>query len=736
MRRIIKKNFLSRPLFFCSVFLLPFFAIYCSRFYSPPEIPFYDGESVVLTGRVNGKDLSTDGHINSLYIEGSPNFKCYVSSISPEYNAIAIGDRVNISGKVKYFRKARNPGEFDAAQYYETRGYLFSLSAENVAIIERKMFSIKELFFLIRKKSCDTVDAYFPIEHGTVNTILFGNKSDLEEERKALYKTAGLSHFLVISGLHVSVAGGGIYAAFRRLGIKRNPAAFISILFILFYGCMVGFGISVSRAVIMYIIRLIADVLKRSYDLLTALSLSCVSILFINPLYIRDSAFLYSYGAVFFVGIYMTFMRPRLEKKYFFSLNDNHGIKYIFAKIKISVAPLVILYFGLLPINLYFQSYSNLLSIPLNLLLGFLTAPILFCGIAGFIFGLLGLTVPAGICDFFCALLFKTIDFFSALVSNISFTKIIYKPSFPHIILYYALFIIFFFILPEFLPTAAKFILLYALVQILLISHGSTVYITVLDVEQGDCIVIKNGPHSAIISDCGSTGRSKISENILVPYLLSQGITIIEDIYVSHGDDDHMNGLEWFLDNAAANHIRINRIIFPDLPAKMWNNNLLSIKKAAERNGIGTAAISRRDIIYYTNINICCLSPDEKSLSGDSNTDSLVLWLQKDSFDALLTGDATFHTEENLVLPNNINFELLKVAHHGSRYSTSEEFLRHTLPLVSVISVGASNNYGHPHPDTLYRLSNIGSNIFRSDKSGAITIIPSKNGITVEEYIR
>ena len=718
---------LRRPLFFGALFLMPFFAFYSCFIYSPPALSFYDGQMITVTGVVEDKILNETGYVDSLCIAGKYGFKCYPSDTGGCDLRIFIGSPVSVTGRFKSFRKATNPGEFDSQRFNENRGFLFYLSDCEITLLSDSKDPIGEFFFRMRKHCCEIVLKYCPREGGTINTLLFGEKSGLDRDRQNTYKMAGLAHFLVISGLHVSVAGGGIYILLRNLGMKRGPAAALGMVFIIFYGLLVGFTVSVMRAIIMYLLRLGADIFNRTYDILSALGIAAVITLLKEPLMIRDSAFLYSYCAVLFVGLYMTYLKRDSDRDAFMKLYSKKGYKFRLAQLRSAARVPLVLYLGLLPVSLYFQSFSNILGILLNLCLGLLTAPVLLCSALGFLFGSLDLKLLASLADLFCGLLLKLIDLASQVMSTIHFAYIANKPSLGCIFVYYLVLLILLFSRWKWIPESVTYFVMLTIVLFISTNFSPYPSFTALDVDQGDCIVIRTGLNSAIISDCGSTGRSDIGKNVVFPYLLSQGITRIDDIFISHSDSDHINGIEYLLENSGKSPILIRRVVFPLLNSENWDEKLEKIRIDAIAAGVRTTFATRLDSFFYGKTRVCVLYPSLDSLAGVSNADSMILWVNYRTTDILLTGDATAETEERLILPQNVSFEILKVAHHGSRFSTTESFLKVLDPDIAVISAGRNNNYGHPHADTLSRLESSGATIFRTDRLGAITI-PLRDG--------
>ncbi len=734
MRKI--KDILSRrPIFFGALFLVPFFAIYACFIYTAPALPFYDGESVVLTGRICEKTVSENGDVDSLCVKGEYGFKCYVNEFELS-SAIPLGSVVLVNGTFKHFSSPTNPGEFDGARFYENRGYLFYLNVNDISVVSSPKFPVKEYFFKMRLHCIEIVKRSCPLESGTINTLLFGDRTGLDPKRQNSYKRAGLAHFLVISGLHMSVAGGGVYTLLKRFGMKRSRAAVMGMGFILFYGSLAGFSVSVLRAVIMHLFRLTADVINRSYDILSALGVASTVTLISNPLQLRDSSFLYSYTAVLVIGLYFSYVHRDLQIEIFGNVYSKDGSEFRSAtRTEAAVIPLIV-YLALLPISLYFQSYSNLLSVPLNLCLGLLTGPVIMLAALGFMFGGIKLYFFAALADFFCALLLKVADGLSHVMSTCHFAYIANKPGLSIIFLYYVAFGIIFLQRKRMPGKCAAVVVMSTAISLLSLNPSPYPSLAVLDVDQGDCIVLRTGKHSAIISDCGSTGRSEVGKNVLYPYLLSQGITTVEDIFISHSDSDHINGISYLLENSRTGPIKVKRVVFPYLPKEMWDEKFEEIYELALKNRVKVSAVKKGDELNYGKIRVKVLNPSPGRISEDPNTDSTVLWASVGDTDILLTGDATEETEKRLALPDNVCFEILKVAHHGSRFSSSGMFLQEVTPALSLISAGKNNRYGHPHNETIKRLENVGSVIYQTGQSGAITVYLGKKKLKVRHYCK
>ncbi|MBO7599913.1 MAG: DNA internalization-related competence protein ComEC/Rec2 [Lachnospiraceae bacterium] len=731
----------ERPVFFAGLVTALLFSIYVNLIHKPEPIPYPKGETVTLSGTITEKTLDENGKLSTFKVRGTYGFLCYVNRANMQPSTLPIGAKVKITGRIGHFSHATNPGEFDTFKYNETRGYLFYVNLSSAEILSYPRFPIKEYFFDLKTDFTKTVLLNCPREGATINTILFGDRSSMEDERRTLYKNAGLSHFLVISGLHISAAGGFIYMLIRKMNVKRRFAALAGMLFIIFYGLLAGFTVSVIRAVIMFLIRLLADMINRTYDILTALAVSSTVTLFMNPLYIRDPSYLYSYAAVLFIGLFYTLLKRDFDNEKERRLLDADGFKALTIRLYDHAFIPILIYFALLPLSLFFNSYSNLLSIPLNLILALFTGPILLTGFSGFLFGSLKLKGLAKIADFLCALLLRIIDGISSAGLKISIFRLIGKPGIILVLIYYLCFLFFLFLSGKKTGTGYGLVVMLTALTILTKPHYIYPSITMLDIGQGDCAVIQTGKHTAIISDCGSSTRSEAGRYVLVPFLLSRGITEISDIYISHGDADHINGIYYLIDNKE-DLISADRVVFPGLPENLFNEDLKEIYRSSKEHGIDCVFINAGTVVKYDEISLTCLSPGLDHITGDANTDSVIFLLNHKKFDMLFSGDATKESEDALdlypdcLISEDKKIDVYKCAHHGSRFSSSEAFLDKASPDITVISCGLNNRYGHPHEETLKRLTDTGSRVYRTDQNGAITIKLLPSGYEVSSFIK
>ena len=258
--------------------------------------------------------------------------------------------------------------------------------------------------------------------------------------------------------------------------------------------------------------------------------------------------------------------------------------------------------------------------------------------------------------------------------------------------------------------------------------------IVCLDVGQGDGLVLRTGEGENFLIDCGSTSEKNIGQYALIPFLKNEGISYLEGIFVSHTDQDHINGIEELLAGIAdkMTAIRVENVILPKWTKK--DEAYLEIEKLASEAGATVRYVNTGDVLKTDELRIEVLHPQKKSPGADANEEGIVLKVEYHDFSGLFMGDVGEEVEKEL-LPLLEDVDFLKVGHHGSRYSTSETFLREIKPELAVISCGEDNGYGHPAPETVERLESAGCQVKYTMESGAVTIHMEGNVLAAEGFI-
>ena len=264
--------------------------------------------------------------------------------------------------------------------------------------------------------------------------------------------------------------------------------------------------------------------------------------------------------------------------------------------------------------------------------------------------------------------------------------------------------------------------------------RGGGFTLTMLDVGQGDCICVNTGQGQVYLFDGGSSSRSQVGEYVLIPYLKYQGIHTIDGIFLSHGDQDHINAVRELLSDSGG--IRLKTLYLPQIAGPL-PQPLEELRLLAREAGCRVEYLSQGKGWQQGDFRLTCLWPGE-GYDGDDNAGSACYLLEEKDFRALLTGDVEGEGERELTayletmgLPG---LDVLKVAHHGSRYSTSDAFLQAVTPRLALISAGRKNAYGHPHEETLERLEKVGCLPLQTADSGAITVYYIHNRMEVKIF--
>lgn len=690
----------------------------------------------------------------------------------------SIGSLVRISGSFLLYTEATNIGQFDARNYYAARKIYGQV--KKAAIVYTEPPNIigrgKEYLWQLRRHLAETFLEVYGEENGALlAAMLLGERTFLSEETQSLYKAAGTLHVIAVSGLHISLLGLGLYRLLRRIFAAQAPAAVISVLCMAAYVFLVGNPPSAVRAFIMFAMGLLAGYWKRTLDPPTALSLSAAIILMGNPFYIGQSSFLLSFLAILAISVFQPALKECLAliNPYHFPLFRLLGSRQtwrlrhldpqkvtgvcheLLKKVGNGLLSSFSVWIVTLPVQLFFFSEVSLFGIFFNLLIIPLMGVILLLGIAGLflkeIFHLfaflagsaftdLEITVIS-ICRYAEGIFFAIIKAGGSLADRLSFTMWTPgKPVYGKMLLAFCLLLLFCLLgnLSEngrtFPEKFWKYRLGILLGVILLLAGypAHNLQITFLDVGQGDGICMELPDGRVYLMDGGSSDVSKVGNYRLVPFLKAKGIRKIDAVFLSHGDTDHINGIAELMEEK---QISIDCVC---LPAGAEQEEFAEIKDLAQARNISVRTIQAGDFWENNGTKFWCLNPADVTESG--NAASVVLYMEYQNFSMLLTGDLEGEGEKSvaaLLRSNAITgISVLKVAHHGSKNSTKEEFLQQCSPAVAVISCGERNTYGHPHKETLERLNDMGTAVYRTDCSGAVQITVAGNRMKVTEYRR
>ncbi len=259
---------------------------------------------------------------------------------------------------------------------------------------------------------------------------------------------------------------------------------------------------------------------------------------------------------------------------------------------------------------------------------------------------------------------------------------------------------------------------------------------TYLSVGQGDCMVLQTGG-SVYVVDCGSSSEDAVAEDILLPYLQYCGISYVDAVFLSHADSDHINGIEQWLSTYADSGVTIGALILPECEAAFAEGGFDTILSLAAEYQVPLGYVGAGEQYRLGDVTVSVLTP-ASSDTGDENDLSMVLLWEYQGQRLLSTGDISSEVEERLTEEYDILSEkallILKAAHHGSRYSSSAVFLDILSPRYTVLSYG-ENSYNHPHPDTIARLEDVGTEILHTYLQGAVEVEISEEGTWVRTFL-
>ena len=704
----------------------------------PPEI--YDagdrvGYPCIVEGRVSDRYYKNDSlvvQIQKVRIISNPTDDkksqnkteylrgalCYTDIPISDNNLPCIGQALRIRGKLYSFERSRNPGQFDMAFYRAIHGIDIALMDAKIEEKGKYYKYFPEVLKQIRERTAVLYDTCLSEEDaGVIKAMLLGEKTSLDSDIKDIYKRAGISHILSISALHVSIIGLGFYRLLLRFKLKRIIAVILSFFIILSYAEMTGGSASVVRASIMLGTCITAELIGRSYDLLSAMSFSMIIILLLQPMLCMDAGFLLSFGAVTGIALMGNIKVPKAFSAAFMSLS-----------VTVFTFPIVLYFFYQIPI---FSVFLNLIIVPLMTVLMIAAILLAFCSWTGLPF----VFMPAGICHLILMIYKITSSFFARADGCVLVAG---RPAIWRIVIYYMILLSFLFIKDRIEDKKKKRRLMAVgillMMGIIFFNPNTRFRYMMLDIGQGDCNFIRSPSGITYMIDCGSTDEKEIAKYKVVPALKSMGVSKINMAFMTHSDADHINGFIELLEMENGEGLRIETLVLPDIAEP--DEAYTKLAELARKKGTELRIIKKGDRFNDGEMTVECLNPAEKAVTEDANSYSTVLSVRYRDFSLLLTGDVQGENEKALVNSLKGSYTILKVAHHGSRNSSPEEVLDIIKPRYAFISCGRKNKYGHPHSETIEKLEERRADIYITKDVGAITAETDGKHMKIYEYIR
>ena len=690
-----------------------------------------NGMKIVLQGQLEEKEYKNNTYLYYLkncYLKLEPSEVSGFSNVTGDMiipcnqviaeldaDKVSIGKILVLEGNVYVFHQARNEGTFDEKSFYQSQKIDFKL--KNVTV--KKQYGTPDefretLYQLKQRLKYVYASCMMPETGGVITMMALGDKSLMDTEIKELYQKVGISHILAISGLHISVIGMSLYKLLRKLFGSFVVSGLLAGGFMFVYGCMTGFRPSSTRAIVMFFMMLLAQMIGRTYDSLSALGLSAVCMLWENPFLLGYAGFLFSYMAV--LGV--TLVANTVTKTF----KERHTVRdavYSGFSIQLMTVPLTAYFYYEVPM---YGMVVNFLVLPLMSMLLFFG---LLGGFAGLVWlhGARWILVP-------CQLILLFYQKLSAIMQGLpSATLITGQPELWRMIVYYAVLAVTVRVIWKRKKVRGYLAVGAMLLTFVLHVPRVGMELNILDVGQGDGIYLRTSSGQDLFIDGGSSDVSKVGTYRILPFFKYNGVRGIDYWFVSHADKDHISGLQEML----AEGYPIDNLVFAE--SVVQDEAYEELVTLAEKMGTEVLYMGYLDCLHMGDTRLTCVFPQDGYVTDDKNAASLVLYYKDGEFDGLFTGD--IGTEEEKWIAEhcdewlgNAGIGFYKVAHHGSKYSNSMTILETLRPEYAVVSAGVNNWYGHPHTDTLERLKAAGCKVWNTAEYGQVKL-NGKNEIII-----
>lgn len=611
-------------------------------------------------------------------IQGTYYFK---SNQKNKVKDLKIGDKVKVLGTITKPRTPTTKNLFDYSFYLKKQGIYQLITINEIKIIKSSTKLFDRIKNILNKKAT----------HPYMQAFLLGNDEKIEEEVRLSYQENGISHLLAISGMQFYLIANTILRILKKIKVHKKTSYLITFIIIFLYFFVLDLNASILRGVLFFFLFSINKVWRLNLPKNRLIVFSIIITMLINPYFITEAAFWYSF--IISIGL-LSFFQERTS--YWKSLWYSSVLSFLLS----------------IPVSLYYFYQVNVLSIVYNLFY------IPYVNIVVFPLTIIAFLIP--IIEPLYQLSITILEQSSLLLSKIEIGKF----TFPKVNIF--IYFIEFLFLLVYLKKKQKKVLIILITLFLghyLSSHLKQDFIKMIDVGQGDSLLIYSQGKTALIDTGGKLrfdGKTSttITKYTTIPLLKSLGIKKLDFLFLTHGDMDHMGEVFYLI-----NHFKAEKIYINLGPTSLLENNLLKERKVTE---------SKQDSVFQ--VGTFTLYQLNKSWKDENNSSS-VYYVHHPNLTVLLMGDATIDTEKYLLENYNLNIDVLKVGHHGSKTSTGISFLNATSPRLALISVGQDNNFGHPNQEVLKKLENKNIPYLMTKDSGTITVFPNTEVIIEDKKL-
>ena len=669
------------------------------------------------------------------------------------------GDRVRFISKLYRPRPATNPGAFDYRRFLALQEIWVTSYVNEASEVVRITEGEGHPFFHFVERGREKIRVFLdgsapPESRGIIKALILGERGDIDRAVNEKFVISGVNHILSISGLHVALVAAFFFGATRlllklfpslllRLNLNKT-SALVAIVPVIFYTFIAGLGVAAVRSTIMTLSFLLALLLDREKDLYDALFVAAFLILVVTPASLFDISFQLSFLSVLAILYFI----PRFTE-YFGALEiwpekapeaqpskwKKRALTYLGASLLTSAAailgtgPLVVFYFNRISLVGFL---SNLFLVPLmglaNTLLSLLTSLFVFIS-----HPLAQVLMAVNV--FLLNISLALVDFFSRFPGA---SKRVTTPTIPEVILLYGL-LLFAVNIKRWRRSLYGLIGLVAVFAAVQLSsyyaqhHAINLTVTLLDVGQGDAAVIRFPGGKVMVIDGGGTpdGSFDPGERIVAPFLWRMKTRSVDYLINSHPHPDHLQGLIFLLENFAVGRVWNNgeEAEDPGLAEKFFALAAGRLQPMGRERGPQEVSGVRVEVLHPSLFK-------EKRQILSSNDASLVLRLTFGEVSFLFPGDVeSFGEGEILKTGMNLRSTVLKVPHHGSKTSSTAEFLNAVHPQFAVFTVRGAARPRLPNPEVLERYEAMGVKVLRSDQHGAITFVTDGKDLRVQTFM-
>ena len=636
----------------------------------------------IVSGVITKLNYDSDKISLTLKISSNENLKATYYLKNNKYIKLRLGESIKLIGSVKEINNSTVINGFNYKEYLriEKVNYLFSI---------RKIIKLNKripVIYLIKNKVLDYINSFHNSSY--IKMLLLGDTNGVDIKVINSFRENGISHLFAISGTQVTVLAEVILKLLLMLKIKEKKRYIITNSFIIIYMLLTGSPPAILRAVIFFFL---SSINKYNYFYITNMNLFILTLvitLIINPYYIYDLGFLYSYLISFGLILFSNYFE---NKNFFFTLLYTSVISFVIS-VPITLFHFYQLNFMSIIYNLFYVPFVNTILFPIAYI------SLLFYPL-----------------DYLLTILIKLLETSSLYISKISFGKIIFPKL--NIVFYIIYFVVIYLIYKKKKKLTIIFLTTFFIFNYSYKTIFNNDYVYFFDVGQGDSALLHLNNKNILI-DTGGKENINIVNNNQIPFFKSDGVRKLDYLIITHGDYDHMGEAINLVEN-----FKVDKVIFNCGEYNDLEKELIRV-------------LDKKNIKYYSCISELNIDKNklyflQTRVYDNENDNSNVIYTELDGYKFMFMGDASISAENKILENYNLpNIDVLKVGHHGSRTSSGKDFIDEINPKYSIISVGKKNRYGHPNKEVLNNLNE--SKIYRTDKQGSIMFKIKNNKMQIE----